>query len=212
MRAILGAVVGATLIVSMPAAAAAQVQPAAPSKTADKPTEAATPVDPASLALANQILAIGFPPEKRSQMFTSVMNSFVAQLRKTMDTYHAAGDKDMQAVVDRSMQRMYDQVQATFDADLPDYFDSMAHAYGRLFSPDDLRAILAFVKTPAGQHFFERGARIMQDPNVQAANQRMMAKLMTKLPDLQSEMIKDVKDYLAKKEKQAKPAAPVPVS
>jgi len=75
-----------------------------------------------------------------------------------------------------------------------------------------LEAILAFVKTPAGQHFFERSARIMQDPDVQAANQRMMAKLMTKFPELQSEMMKDVTDYVAKKEKEKKAGAPVPVS
>lgn len=210
MPKILNAFLGATLIVSAPAAAATQAKPA-PSKPAEKAT-AATPVDPASLALAHQILAIGFPPEKRSQMFTSMMNSIVAQLRKSMDKYQAAGDKDMQAVADRSMGRMYDQIQVIFQANLPDYFDSMAHAYARLFSPDDLAAILAFVKTPAGQHFFEQSSKIMQDPDVQAENQKIMAQLMTKLPEIQREMVKDVADYVAKKEKQDKPAAAPPVS
>jgi hypothetical protein len=210
MRAILGVVVGATLVASTPAAA--QPQPIAASKNAEKPSETATPVDPASLALAHQILAIEWPPEKRAKMYDSMMDSIVEQTRKTLENKDMAGDKDFQAMVDHSTVRMFDEMKASIIADLPDYFGAMEHAYARQFSPDDLRSILAFVKTPAGQHYFQRIPEVLKDPDMQAANQRLQSQLLGKMPEIQREAMKDVADYIAKKEKQAKPTAAPSVS
>jgi hypothetical protein len=82
----------------------------------------------------------------------------------------------------------------------------MAHAYARTFTPDELTQILAFVNTPAGQHYFQQAPQILQDPDVQAANQRLAAKLMDKLPEVQRQTMQEVEDYVAKKEKQANPS------
>src|SRR5258708_484679 len=142
MKKILGSAFGAMLIASSaPALAQGDAAPIAP---AIAPAAKATAVDPASLALAHQILAIAFPPEKRSQMFASMMDSLVDQNRKTMENVgFATKDKEFQAIIDRSTQRLFDQLKATMDSALPDYFESMARAYARDFSPDDLKAILA---------------------------------------------------------------------
>ena len=58
----------ASLALAIPGTALGQ--PAAPK---------AEGVNPASLAVAHQILAIGLPPEKRSQMFGSLMDSLVGR-------------------------------------------------------------------------------------------------------------------------------------
>jgi hypothetical protein len=199
MRKLLRPLLGACLIASVPAAS----QPLADAK--------ATAVDPSSLAVAHQIIAIAFPPERRSQMFASVMDSIVDQNRKTMENIHLNTDKEFQAVIDRSTQRMFDQLKASINAALPDYFESMARAYARSFSPDDLITILAFVKTPAGQHYFERAPLLLKDPDVNAANQRMVAQLIGKMPEISRENRQDIEDYVARKAKQQKGADPKPV-
>ena len=200
MRKLLRPLLGACLIASAPAAS----QPLADAK--------ATAVDPTSLAVAHQIIAIAFPPEKRSQMFASVVDSIVDHSRKAMEDLHFNTDKDFQAVIQRSTQRMFDQLKASINAALPDYFESMARAYARSFSPDDLITILAFVKTPAGQHYFERAPLLLKDPDVNAANQRMVAQLMGKMPEISRENRQDIEDYVARKAKQQKGADPKPVT
>jgi hypothetical protein len=59
--------------------------------------------------------------------------------------------------------------------------------------------MLAFARTPAGQHFFQRSPGILNDPDVQAANQRVMNKIMAKLPEIVRQNRQDIEDYLAKK-------------
>jgi hypothetical protein len=201
MKKILGPALGAMLFAVM--SVSAEAQPASSHKAAA--------VDPASLALAQQILTIAFPPANRSKMYASVMDSIVEQTRKTMDTASLTGDKEFQAILDRSSKRMMDQLRATMDASIPDYFESFARAYARDFSSDDLNAILAFVKTPAGQHYFERAPTLLNDPDVQASNQRMMNQLVAKLPEITRQNMQDVQDYIARKAKEKKTAAPASI-
>jgi hypothetical protein len=214
MRRLVGLVLGAISIVAVPAGAAAQPQTAALAPAAPARASAANPapLDPAALAVAHQIIAIGMPVEKRSQMFTSLMNTLAEQTRKSTENLAFSKDKDFQALLDRSVQRMWDETRPIMTAALPDIYESMARAYARDFSIDDLNALLGFVKTPAGQHFFERSPLILKDPDVQAAQQRMVAQLMTKLPEITRENMQDVEDYVARKSKQAKPASTTPVS
>jgi hypothetical protein len=230
MNKFLAPLAGVAITVLAPAATSAQptatipppvrppvITPASPQLPAIRPrvaspANAATPVDPAALALAHQILDIGIPPAKRSQMFASVMDSLNEQARKNMQNLALTKDKDFQALIDRSTQRMWDQVKPIMNAALPDIFESMAHAYARDFSTEDLNGILAFVKTPAGQHFFERAPNILKDPDVQAAQQRMLAQLAGKLPEIMRQNKQDIADYLGRKAKREKAAAPTPVS
>src|SRR5438067_9049803 len=106
MKKILGPILGALIIVSAPAGAAAQGAVAAK----------ATAVDPAALALAHQILEIGIPPAKRSQMFASMLDSVVEQMRKNRETLDLTKDKDFQAVMDCSTQRIWDQMKPIMNA------------------------------------------------------------------------------------------------
>lgn len=205
MKHIFSAATGALLAVSTTAGAATQPAPAAAvARTAR--------LDPASLALAHQIVTIAFPPEKRSQMYASIMDSIVAQTRKNVQSQIATGDKEFDALLDRSMQRMYEQMQQVMNASIPDYFDAFERAYARDFSNDDLQGILTFAKTTSGQHFFERTPLLLKDPDVQAATQRMQAQLFAKMPEIQRQAMKDIQDYVARKAKQEKGSSSTPVS
>src|SRR2546430_2196284 len=149
MRKFLAPLAGASLIVLAPAAASAQptaitpppspppVVYMAPPRVPGRPpvparvvslAPATTPVDPVALALAHQILDIGFPAEKRSQMFASVMDSLNGQARKAMENLGFTTDKDLQALMNRSSQRMWDEMKPILNAALPDIFDSIARA------------------------------------------------------------------------------------
>ena len=202
MNQILTPMLAALFVVAAPVSAAPQPAP----KT--NPTQ----VDPGALAIAHQILAIGIPAEKRSQMFTSVLDSLSEQVRKSAAGLSPTKDKDFQAILDRSTQRLWDGMKPIMNAALPDIFESMARAYARDFSVDDLNALLAFVKTPAGQHFFERSPLILKDPDVQASQQRMMAQIGEKLPGIMRQDKQDIEDYLAKKAKEEKASEPKPVT
>jgi hypothetical protein len=210
MKIILGPVAGAMLLAAAPAVAQPQTAPA----VTPAPAAAAKPaaLDPASIAIAQQILEIAFPPAKRSQMYASVMDSIVDQSRKAMEAQGGSGDKELDAVVDRSVGRMYNEMETTLSASIPDVFASFARAYARDFSRDDLEAILAFVKTPAGQRYFERSPQLIKDPDVQAAMQRSMAQLAKMLPEIQKETMRDVEDYVAQKAKAKKADTASPVS
>ena len=202
MNQILTPMLAALFVVAAPVSAAPQPAPKA------NPTE----VDPRALAIAHQILAIGIPAEKRSQMFTSVLDSLSEQVRKSAAGLSPTKDKDFQAILDRSTQRLWDGMKPIMNAALPDIFESMARAYARDFSVDDLNALLAFVKTPAGQHFFERSPLILKDPDVQASQQRMMAQIGEKLPGIMRQDKQDIEDYLAKKAEEEKASEPKPVT
>ena len=202
MNQILTPMLAALFVVAAPVSAAPQPAPKAN----------LAPVDPAALAIAHQILAIGIPAEKRSQMFTSVLDSLSEQVRKSAAGLSPTKDKDFQAILDRSTQRLWDGMKPIMNAALPDIFESMARAYARDFSVDDLNALLAFVKTPAGQHFFERSPLILKDPDVQASQQRMMAQIGEKLPGIMRQDKQDIEDYLAKKAEEEKASEPKPVT
>jgi hypothetical protein len=208
MRALAVTLALALSAVGAPALAQAPAKPvirvAQAPVTAAAPATATAPIDPEALALASDILTAAFPPEKREQLFSSTLDSIVDQTRKTLATRAPVGDKDFQVILDHSIQRQFDQMKTILNGQIPDIYDSMAHAYARMFSKEDLTQILAFVKTPAGQHYFQQATAVLKDPDVQAANQRMLTQLLAKLPDLQGQTMQEIEDYLAKKEKQQK--------
>jgi len=186
----------------LPNAAAAQPAGNAPGATAGAATlRHDNPVDPASLAVAREILAVAFPAEKRPELFRAVMQSMVDQTSDSMRSLGKAKDKDFQTIVDRSTHRMFDQLTEIIVAALPDYFEGMARAYARDFSLDELNAVLAFVKTPAGQHYFQRAPLLLKDPDVQAANQRMIATMAERAPEMAREPRQEVEAYVARKSK-----------
>ena len=207
MKRVLISIAGACALMSSPAVSA-PTTPTMPTQ----PLASAPPVDPASLAVAHEILDTAFPPAKRSQMFASMTDSLPAQMKQAVPSSMISNDKDFQALLQRSQDRMFADMNAAMQDAIPDYFEAMARAYARDFSLYDLNAILTFARTPTGGRFFARSTELIKDPDVQAAGQRMSAKLLAKLPEITRESMKDIEDYIAKKEKEEKAAKPAHVS
>src|SRR5262245_20087055 len=116
MNKLVGSIAASALLATASASAPAQGPNPATVDTHGPPTtsvDKGTPLEPARLALAHQILTIAFPPERRAQMMGSIMDSIVEQTRKNMQSQMPAGDKDFQALLDRSTQRMFDQMKAS---------------------------------------------------------------------------------------------------
>jgi len=187
MRAILGAVVGATLIVSMPAAAAAQAQPAA----------AAQPDDPAKLAEARAIVNVIFPPQDRQQMIRGLLNQFNSQFAGALpSTFESLHDAGLNAIMDKFRASVPDAVAPVAEKHLPQIIDAMASAYTHEFSLAELKDIHAFAQTLAGAHYLSKSTQLMGDPAIAAANKAYIADVVTVAKSKQAELKSEVLDYL----------------
>ncbi len=198
-----------TLVAAGPALAqSAPAQPAsqpalAPSPSAPPaPAADATELDPKAVALAQEILDIGMPPESRPAMFAGIMDSLRSQIRDSMSKITGTGDAEADAIIGRGIDRMYTEMTAQMNKHLPDFYRAMARAYARQFSFEDLTQIRAFVGTPTGQRFFSRSASVMRDPDVIEANRRSMVDIMGLAPQMQKQMIEELAAHIAKKEGQ----------
>lgn len=165
------------------------------------PASNAPPVDPTSLSLARQVLAAEFPPEKREQAFAKMMDSIMAQSRMALEKYAKPGDKGFQSLVEDSTAHLAHALKASIITGLPDIYEARARAYARNLSPDDLQAVLAFAKSPAGQHYYQSLPSLSNDPDVIAATQRAMARLLTNAKEIAEQNQKAAEDYVAAKAK-----------
>jgi hypothetical protein len=187
MRAILGAVVGATLIVSMPAAAAAQAQPAS----------AAQADDPAKLAEARAIVAAIFPPQQRPEMVKNLLNQFVAQFQSAVPTgLESLHDAGLNAIMDKFRAGIPDDLAPVVEAHLPQIIDATASAYTHEFSLAELKDIHAFAQTPAGAHYLSKSTQMMGDPSIVAANKAYMVDVVTLAKAKEAEVKSDLLDYI----------------
>ncbi|WP_421846286.1 hypothetical protein [Novosphingobium sp.] len=190
---------GPALAQSAPAQTAASQ---APSQPAPAPAAEKAELDPKAVALAQEILDIGMPPESRPAMFAGIMGSLRTQIRESMSKIAGTGDAEADAIIGRGIDRMYKQMTERMNTHLPDLYQAMARAYARQFSFEDLTQIRAFVGTPTGQRFFSRSATVMSDPDVMEANKRSMVDIMGLAPQMQKQMIDELVAHIAKKEGQ----------
>jgi hypothetical protein len=106
---------------------------------------AATPVDPQRLALAKQI----FAAQGGARNAAAVMKSMEAAMLETAKTPQA------KEIVTASMD-------ATANVVLPRLFDEMAGYYALDFNSDELKDILAFYQSPAGQSLKDKAPLLAQ--------------------------------------------------
>jgi hypothetical protein len=186
MRAILRAVLGATVLVSIPAVAAAQAQPAA-----------AQPDDPAKLAEARGIVNAIFPPQQRPQMVKNLLNQFTTQFQSAIPTgvesFHDAG---LDAIMDKFRAGIPGDIEPIVEAHLPQIIDATASAYTHEFSLAELKDIHAFAQTPTGAHYLAKSTQLMGDPSIVAANKAYMADVVTVAKSKQAEVKAELVAYV----------------
>jgi len=127
---------------------------------------AARALDPADLAVASQIIAVILPPEQRVAIVERVIKSMMDEMQDSMASFVGVDDPGLQQIFARSFAKIPVAMRPALARRIPGFVDAMTRAYVRHFSPEDLRAILAFARTPAGSRYLSRSTGLMQDPDV----------------------------------------------
>ena len=163
--------------------AAAQAAPAVPTVAlpTTRPSSATSELDPEKLAIARQIIAVVLPVDQREKMLGTVLDSMMRNMvAGALQGVGAGGEIKDNPKIREVFERFMDRERALQMADLhealPDLVEAYARAYARNFSLDDLKVIKAFVDTPAGARYVQRGAALMSDPDVGAWQRMVTAK------------------------------------
>jgi len=161
MKTILGPVLGAMLVVSVPANAAPAPQPAAPADQAAK------------LAEAHAIIGVMFPESQRDSMYRKLQASLLQQMMPPREKWmQQPGVKE---IFDEFIAQATAKQRVVLEKYLPLQMDAMALAYARKFSLAELKDIDAFAHTPSGRHYLLESTAIIGDPDVAKVNTSLVA-------------------------------------
>jgi hypothetical protein len=166
----------AVLALALAAPVAVQAEPASP-------PPAATPVDPARLAIGRELVAIVLPPAQREQMMTSVMNSMMGAMAASIEGSlgkEINSDPEKAKIFHTFLERQQALALEDVKTMLPDLVEAYAHAYARNFTLDELTQTKAFMSTPAGAKFMQRGPALLSDPDGTALLTSVMARGMVR--------------------------------
>lgn len=147
---------------SSPALASASPDPA----PAPSPPPAAAPLNPADMQVARDIIAIAMPPEQRVAMIQSFSNTLLGAMSANIRSQIAVDDPGLNHIIDTMLAQVPERMKPVYERNIPVLAETMARAYVRHFSSEDLHAILAFARTPAGQHYLSRSLTVAQDPEI----------------------------------------------
>jgi hypothetical protein len=160
------------------------------------------PVDPERLAIAREVIQLGFPPERRQQMFARVIEAMMAQSRTALvEGQGRQIEPGAEPIFQRYLDRARIQTERAIADASPALFDSFARAYARAFTRDELVQIRAFVATPAGAKYVQRSSDLLSDPDVAQANTAYMQRIFADLQPLQADLQRELKEYFAKRRK-----------
>lgn len=176
--------ISGSLLVTLVSTAAWAAAPTAP-EPAPAPSAAqqapAAALSPERLALAQQFVSLTIPPQKAADSFR--LFEMEAATRYATAFYDEGDNAEIQAAV----YRVLNKLEPTLQAQMPQVLDAYAHAYAKAYSADELKTMVAFAGTSAGQRLLSQPSVLDGDWGVVAARQRV-ANAIT--PTLQ-EMAKD---------------------
>ncbi|RKF18370.1 DUF2059 domain-containing protein [Altericroceibacterium spongiae] len=149
-------------------------------------------VDSAKMALARQIVDLGFPEGQREEMFFGAIDSMVAQMNQAMADETFANDPQLKAKLEEQKAAMIAEMKTVLSRHIPALMDGWATAYAAEFNEKELRDILAFVSTETGKSFFIRNAMLTERPEFQAATRPYMQDVMESADKWQGVFMKTV--------------------
>ena len=188
------ATVGLLLAACTAAPCVAQSAPPTPAAVVPAP-------DPEKLAIAQDIIRRGFPPESRQASLNRAGEAMMAQMREAVLLPSALSDPEIRRIVERYLVRLRSVSEETNRDGAPAIFEAMARAYARQFSRDDLVQIRAFVSTPAGANYLQRSMDLLSDPDVAAANRAHFARGYAAIQPVIEQARREMADYVAAKQR-----------
>lgn len=162
-----------------------------------------------SLALAREIVDLGFPEDTREAIFFATGDQMEAQVRDAMMKALPDLDEGAIAILDEWIAEMNAKSKAILRRHIPGLIEGMARSYAVIFTEQELRDILGFVSTPSGQRFFELSAAVMGESNFAAANQAYMDEAFADMPAAQQDLVARLRDYFANKDQRIEADDPV---
>lgn len=156
--------------------------------------------DAEATALAQQIIDIGMPEETREDVFFKAMDDLMVQMRVAIEPKLPKDDPEVIKILDTWLLEFLDDSKSRLRSHIPALIDGMVQGYVNLYSNEELRDILAFVKTPSGQKFFQTSSEIIGQPEFAAANQVYMAEAMEAVEPAREELVKRLTDYFEQEE------------
>lgn len=182
----------------MMSAALAALAPAAATAAQPAPaTPATAALDARALATAREIIRVGFPEDKRIEMFSGVVDTMTGQMRSAMMP-SLNNDPVAKGMVERKLDSFIPQGKAVMVQHIPAFMDAYAQGYAREFSQAELDQILVFAKTPVGQHYFLRSSAIIADPAFAEANKAYLRELQPLVEKMQRELVAELTAYFMK--------------
>jgi hypothetical protein len=175
--------------------------PCAAQERSSSPSET---IDPARLALAQQVIDLAYPPDRRVQMMNSAAETAMEQTRAAV--LSVAGntlDAELTRLFDRYVERARSLTEQATDDATPAIFAAFARAYARQFTREELVEIRDFVATPTGARFFSQSEELLNDPDVARANTAYMAAVIADMQPLQTELFREVVEYLRRRDQSA---------
>lgn len=183
MKQAAGVIAAAIGVAALPAPALAQMAPTSAPGPAAAP---ATPLDPARVAAARELIDLLLPPATREQLLAGMMTPMLANMRRAMAdapgfTDAIDGNPRLRALFDRFMADQEVEVMQTLREALPAMPPAMANAYARRFDLKQLRELRAFFETPTGRAYMQASYTIMSDPDVAAWQRDMTTRSMARM-------------------------------
>lgn len=155
---------------------------------------------PAMEALAGEIVALGYPEETREDLFFATMDDSVVQLRTAIASSLPEDDPGAIAILDAWIADYTQASKNVLRKHIPAIMDGMVEAYATIFTAEELTDILAFVRTPSGQRYFELSPAIASSARFAAANERYADELSALLPPAQRELRARLDEYLSERD------------
>ncbi|HYL32274.1 MAG TPA: DUF2059 domain-containing protein [Stellaceae bacterium] len=144
---------------------------------------AAQQSDPAKTALINEMMQLTNMTNLVQQMANQMTDQFIQAIAKIPSKDGNPMPQDVAEVIKT-------EIKAEFKETTPDLLQRIAAIYERYYTTEDLSAIVAFYKSPAGQKVLKTLPNVMQESAAagqawgQAATPRVQARVEKKLKEL----------------------------
>jgi hypothetical protein len=125
--------------------------------------------DTEALALGHELVAIAFPPERRQEMMDKIMGSMLQQMKAGMPIDKIT-DPQLKTMLLDYVDNVPTMLRPVTTAFIPKQMNAIAQAYAHMFTPAQLRDIVAFAHTPSGKDYLQRATDVLSDPAVAAVN------------------------------------------
>lgn len=119
----------------------------------------------------------------------------IVQMRQSLGDFLPSDDPEAVKIFDDWIAKYTAESKDILRKHIPTIMDGMTTAYAELFSPDELRDILAFVQTSSGKQFFDRMPDVINSVSFAAANQAYMDESLASMIPAQRELIKQLTEH-----------------